>query len=133
MPLYLRGDSGFASPYLYDACEENNCKYAISLKQNSTLIKYAADADDALYRATRENQIDYAVKYGEFEHQAGSWTHPREASSRLRSPITRWYICIPLSSRQWRRNRIRLFSFIAATAKWKTSSRKENPDLIFLL
>ena len=34
-PLYLRGDSGFASPDLYEACEENDCKYAIRLKQNS--------------------------------------------------------------------------------------------------
>ena len=49
-PLYLRGDSGFASPELYKTCEENDCKYAIRLKQNSTLIKYAADAEDALYR-----------------------------------------------------------------------------------
>ena len=31
MPLYLRGDSGFASPDLYKACEENDCKYAIRL------------------------------------------------------------------------------------------------------
>ena len=70
MPLYLRGDSGFASPGLYEACEENDCKYAIRLKQNTTLLRYAQDADEALYRATKENQIDYAVEYGEFEYQA---------------------------------------------------------------
>lgn len=29
MPLYLRGDSGFASPDLYEVLEEKNCKYAI--------------------------------------------------------------------------------------------------------
>ena len=78
LPLYLRGDSGFASPELYKACEENDCKYAIRLKQNSTLIKYVSDADEDLYRATRENQVDYAVEYGEFEYQAGSWPHPRK-------------------------------------------------------
>lgn len=70
MPLYLRGDSGFASPTLYEALEENDCKYAIRLKLNATLRKYAVDADDALYRATRENQIDHAVEYGEFYYQA---------------------------------------------------------------
>lgn len=32
LPLYLRGDSGFASPDLYKACEDNDCKYAIRLK-----------------------------------------------------------------------------------------------------
>lgn len=85
-PLYLRGDSGFASPELYKACEENDCKYAIRLKQNSTLIKYAADADEALYRATRKNQIDYAVEYGEFEYQAGSWSHPRRVVFKVEKP-----------------------------------------------
>jgi len=49
LPLYLRGDSGFASPDLYKACEDNDCKYAIRLKQNRTLIKYAAYADTALF------------------------------------------------------------------------------------
>ena len=55
LPLYLRGDSGFAAPDLYKACEDNDCKYAIRLKQNKTLIQYAADADEALYRATLHN------------------------------------------------------------------------------
>ena len=86
LPLYLRGDSGFASPELYKACEENDCKYAIRLKQNSTLIKYASDADEDLYRATRENQVDYAVEYGEFEYQAGSWPHPRRVVFKIEKP-----------------------------------------------
>lgn len=86
MPLYLRGDSGFASPELYNACEENDCRYAIRLKQNSTLLKYAADTDDALYRATRNNQIDYAVEYGEFDYQAGSWSHPRRVVFKVEKP-----------------------------------------------
>ena len=86
MPLYLRGDSGFASPDLYEACEENDCKYAIRLKQNTTLIRYAQDAEEALYRATRENQIDYAVEYGEFEYQAGSWSHSRRVVFKVEKP-----------------------------------------------
>ena len=86
MLLYLRGDSGFASPDLYKACEENDCKYAIRLKQNATLIRYAQDADEALYRATRENQVDYAVEYGEFEYQAGSWSHPRRVVFKVEKP-----------------------------------------------
>lgn len=86
MPLYLRGDSGFAAPELYNVCEDNDCKYAIRLKQNPTLIKYAADADEALYRATRDNVINYAVEYGEFEYQAGSWTHPRRVVFKIEKP-----------------------------------------------
>lgn len=87
LPLYLRGDSGFASPGLYNACEENDCKYAIRLKQNSTLIKYATDADEALYRATKYNQVDYAVEYGEFEYQAGTWPHPRRVVFKVEKPF----------------------------------------------
>ena len=86
MPLYLRGDSGFASPTLYEALEENDCKYAIRLKLNATLRKYAVDADDALYRATRENQIDYAVEYGEFYYQANGWSHPRRVVFKVEKP-----------------------------------------------
>lgn len=87
MDLYLRGDSGFASPGLYTACEENDCKYAIRLKQNAALLEYAADADEALYRATRENQVDYAVEYGEFYYQAGSWSHPRRVVFKIEKPF----------------------------------------------
>ena len=86
MPLYLRGDSGFATPELYTACEENDCKYAIRLKQNPSLVKYAADADEALYRATRWNQVDYAVEYGEFDYQAGSWDRPRRVVFKVEKP-----------------------------------------------
>ena len=86
MPLYLRGDSGFAAPEIYEACEENDCKYAIRLKQNQTLIRYASDADEALYRATRDNQIDYAIEYGEFDYQAGTWSHPRRVVFKVEKP-----------------------------------------------
>ena len=86
VPLYLRGDSGFASPDLYEVCEEHDCKYAIRLKQNSTLIRYAQDAEEALYRATRKNQINYAVEYGEFDYQAGSWSHPRRVVFKVEKP-----------------------------------------------
>lgn len=86
MPLYLRADSGFASPGMYDACEGNDCKYAIRLKQNNTLLQYAEDAEQALCQATRENQIDYAVEYGEFEYQAGSWSHPRRVVFKVEKP-----------------------------------------------
>ena len=69
---YLRGDSGFSSPKLYKTCEMNGCSYAIRLKQNASLIALASDKDEDLYRATKEDQISYAVTYGEFMYQAGS-------------------------------------------------------------
>ncbi len=86
LPLYLRGDSGFAAPGLYEACEANDCKYAIRLKENSTLRKFCAKTDDALYAATKENTVDYAVKYGEFEYQAGTWSKPRRVVYKIEKP-----------------------------------------------
>ncbi len=86
LPLYLRGDSGFAAPELYDACEDNDCKYAIRLKENRTLLGLCADEDDALYKATANNVIDYAVTYGEFEYQAGSWSTPRRVVFKIEKP-----------------------------------------------
>ena len=86
MPLYLRGDSGFASPDLYRACEDHDCKYAIRLKENRKLRELASDAEQALYRATKENTVDYAVEYGEFDYQAGSWDHPRRVVFKIEKP-----------------------------------------------
>lgn len=86
LPLYLRGDSGFASPELYEACEGNSCKYAIRLKINKTLIALAEDKAEALRKATVRNMVDYAVTYGEFMYQAGSWKHPRRVVFKIEKP-----------------------------------------------
>lgn len=86
--LYMRGDSGFASPELYDVLEEKNCKYAIRLKENASLRKLAASKDAELYAKIEHlgNTIDYAVVYGEFMYQAGSWEHPRRVVFKIEKP-----------------------------------------------
>lgn len=86
LPLYLRGASGFASPDLYKACEDNDCKYAIRLKVNKTLLTLAQDEADELRRVTKDNMVDYAVTYGEFVYQAGSWPHPRRVVFKIEKP-----------------------------------------------
>lgn len=86
MPLYLRDDSGFPSPDLYELLETKDCGYAIRLKENAKLRELAEDENQALYRATRCNQIDYAVEYGEFMYQAGSWYHPRRVVFKIEKP-----------------------------------------------
>jgi hypothetical protein len=86
MQLYLRGDSGFASPDLYEVLESQNCKYAIRLKENAKLRELAETENQAQYRATKFNQVDYAVEYGEFTYQAGSWSHPRRVVFKIEKP-----------------------------------------------
>ena len=85
-PLYLRGDSGFASPDLYEVLEDKNCRYAIRLKENAKLREFAEDKNQALYRATKYNQVDYAAEYGGFLYQAGSWSHPHRVVFKIEKP-----------------------------------------------
>lgn len=84
--LSARGDSGFATPELYDLFEDNDVKYAIRLKVNKTLMKLAQEQDEALTKATRDNMIDYAVTYGEFYYQASSWRAPRRVAFKIEKP-----------------------------------------------
>lgn len=84
--VYLRGDSGFAVPELFDLLEHNGCSYAIRLKANSTLYKEAAFLTDELNEITAINKIDYAVCYGEFYYKAGSWEYPRRVVVKAEKP-----------------------------------------------
>ena len=95
--LYSRGDSGFATPELYDLFEDNDVKYAIRLKINKTLLRMAQDKDESLTKATRFNMVDYAVTYGEFYYRASSWREPRRVVFRIEKPygqITHMYTFI---------------------------------------
>ena len=38
LPLYLRGDGGFASPDLYKACEDNDCNFVVTTMESESLI-----------------------------------------------------------------------------------------------
>ena len=77
IPLMLRGDSGFTKPELYHQCETNGFSYAIRLKENGNLRKLASHIDEQLTEITKDDMVSYAVCYGEFQYQAGSWEYPR--------------------------------------------------------
>ena len=47
---------------MYEVFEDKDCKYAIRLKENAKLRKLAEEKNRALYRATKFNQVDYAVE-----------------------------------------------------------------------
>jgi hypothetical protein len=81
--LFLRGDSGFASPDLYKQCETNGVSYAIRLKENSVLRELAGHLDAELKDKTNGNMVDYAVVHGEFTYQAGSWDYPRRVVCKI--------------------------------------------------
>ena len=84
--LLLRGDSGFATPELYKQGEENGTNYVIRLKENATLRDEASYLVDELNEITHNNKIDYAVVYGEFLYQAGSWPYKRRVVCKGEKP-----------------------------------------------
>ena len=88
MKLLFRADSGFATPELYEVLEEHDCQYAIRLKQNTSLMKLAAEKDEALTRAVNYKQdvISRACEYGEFMYQAKGWSHPRRVVFQIEKP-----------------------------------------------
>lgn len=48
--------------------------------------KLAAEPDSELYDLTQEDTVSYAVVYGEFEYQAGSWDYPRRVICKIEKP-----------------------------------------------
>ena len=83
VPLFLRGDSGFATPKLYEQCEKHDIRYVIRLKENNVLINKAQFLENTLREITNQNSLDYAVVYGEFDYQAGSWSKPRRVVCKI--------------------------------------------------
>jgi len=90
IPLLLRGDSAFATPKLYEQCETNGVSYVIRLRENNRLHKLAQEISDKLITATKHNQIDYAVEYGEFLYQADSWDYPRRVVCKVEKPANQF-------------------------------------------
>lgn len=86
IPLFLRGDSGFATPALYSQCETNGTSYVIRLKENQILRNLASSIEDELIEKTKPDQVSYAVAYGEFRYQANSWEYPRRVVCKVEKP-----------------------------------------------
>ena len=95
--VYLRGDSGFATPDLFKQCETGGASYAIRLKANKSLYSLASYAEDKMAELTKDNLIDYAVTYDEFYYQACSWDYPRRVIVKVEKPynqLTNQYVFI---------------------------------------
>ena len=88
--MYARGDSGFATPELYDLFEDNGIKYGIRLKINKTLMDMAQEKTAALMTVGKRNAVDYAVTYGEFMYKAGSWRGERRVVFKIEKPTNQF-------------------------------------------
>ncbi len=87
-----------------------------------------------MYQATQKDQISYAVTYGEFMYQAGSWKYPRRVVFKIEKPygqLTHMYTFI-VTNMDMEPYQIIQF-YCGAGARWKTSLRKAKADLTLLL
>ena len=84
--LFLRGDSGFADPVLYEKLESNGVSYAIRLKENGRLYEKASFLTDRMHELTANNLMEYACLYDEFMYMAKSWDYPRRVVVKAEKP-----------------------------------------------
>ena len=70
---FLRGDSGFAVPALYELCETASVAYIIRLKSNAILQRIAAEMHPSTPADITASEYHYAAT----EYQAKSWDKPR--------------------------------------------------------
>ena len=85
--LFLRGDSGFATPALYKQCETNGVSYAIRLKANNVLYEKAKHLNAEITEEMHKDMTQYIVRYDEFYYQAAKWEYPRRVIVKVEKPF----------------------------------------------
>lgn len=74
----LRADNGFASPQLYDWCEDNKIRYFINCGTATNLQKFSKELVDWAEELFANQDTNDLIKvFGSFQHQAKSWRTPR--------------------------------------------------------
>ncbi len=89
--LILRGDSGFATPELYELLENFNIDYVIRLKANPKLSACIREADLEFYAAYGTDYTKNHNLYHDFKYQAGSWEKPRRVACRIERHVGEFY------------------------------------------
>lgn len=87
---YLRGDSGFAVPKLYELCEMQLTTYVIRLKANSKLYKLSKQFEEEFLNNCKNNIYDEAVIYKEFMYKAKEWNKARRVVVKIEKPEGRF-------------------------------------------
>lgn len=77
--ILVRGDSGFATPEVYESCEATESQYVIRLKSNRRLSQLAEHS--VLYGDNKKWE-DREIQYFSLPYQAQSWSKPRRVCIR---------------------------------------------------
>jgi len=73
--LFVRGDSGFAVPALYDLCDKESVYFVIRLKSNANLQRIAEEIHPS---STPSDVTKTECYFEETVYQAKSWSKPRK-------------------------------------------------------
>ncbi|QKY70152.1 IS1380 family transposase [Lentibacillus sp. CBA3610] len=87
--IIIRGDSGFATPKLYDLCEELGADYVIRLKANQRLQRIAGEFENEILSEPEVDIYDgrHHEFYREFTYKAASWDKSRHVMLKLEKPV----------------------------------------------
>lgn len=77
--ILVRGDSGFATPDIYELCEAYDNDYVIRLKSNRNLTRLA---EELVYYDDNHPWDEKETYYYSVQYQAASWTKPRRVCIR---------------------------------------------------
>ena len=81
IPLYLRGDAGFATPDLYEFLEAEGIKYVIGIRANKVLWRLVAPQ---LERPVGRPPKDPQYRYFSFRYRAEKWKVDRRVVARIK-------------------------------------------------
>ena len=87
--MMVRGDSGFATPEIYDLCEEKDIKYVIKLKINKRLTTMAEE--HVLYCGKDSDFTKTESQYFNMVYQAASWKKPRTVAVKATRPASEFF------------------------------------------
>ncbi len=79
--FWLRGDSAFADPDIYDFCETNRATYFIRLRSNAVLAKLIKPYLNRPVGRPPQNGVQ--IKYVDMKYQAKSWDKPRRVVAKI--------------------------------------------------
>lgn len=72
--VLVRGDSGFATPDIYELCEKHESHFVIRLKNNKKIYRLA---EEFVYYDNNHSWDEKEIYYYSVPYQAASWSKPR--------------------------------------------------------
>lgn len=81
--ILIRGDSGFATPEIYDLADEFGVHFIVKLKANATLYKLSKGAFNNFLTSQGKDYSKYQVQYEVFDYTAQSWSYAQRVVCKI--------------------------------------------------